>query len=245
MLSRPLSLLLVAASLALVVGCTQSAIGERTGVNVPGDGQPPTGEGQPPPPPMEAPPPPPADAVLLSQNASLAVAPNLTPYCNAGAEEGFLHADNQFLRVFAAGEFLTGPATLTRVQVGIQEAAAGAGQGGEQPVTVSLYTLAGELARENLTLLGRVDVTVPDQALTVLDVPFEILIAGNETVVAEVSVPDGRELGNRLVVGSNSDGQTAPVFLSTTACETVQPVTLESLAFPDAHVVLAVTAQPE
>ncbi|MEO6051722.1 MAG: DUF4394 domain-containing protein, partial [Pyrinomonadaceae bacterium] len=80
-----------------------------------------------------------------------------------------------------------------------------------------------------------------DQTGTVLNVPIAAVIApGTFELVMEVFTPDGSVAGHKFFIGSNSDGQTAPGYLSAAACSFPNPTNLDTVGFPDMNIIFNV-----
>jgi hypothetical protein len=151
--------------------------------------------------------------------------------------------ENSYYRVFRLQDFgVTTTFTATRVDVGIEEAAAGIGT--TQAIQVRLYTLAGAFVLPNLTAIAGQTVTVQNaSSLSVVQVPLApvgVAPAGS-TLVAEVFVPDGLAANNVFFVGSNAATETGPSYIRAPLCGATQPATFASLAQPQVHIVLTVT----
>jgi hypothetical protein len=119
---------------------------------------------------------------------------------------------------------------LTGVTFGLESAFAPAGS---QPVTVRVHALAGELALENLTLLGEKTIDVENQELTRIAIAFDAPIAVDPAtvIVAEVGAPDGNDDGNAFFAGGNSGGESAPAYWMSGACGAPEPIAFDSVGF--------------
>ncbi len=73
------------------------------------------------------------------------------------------------------------------VEFGIEEATAGVG--GVQPMTVNLYTTDLVFPTGTLTLIGTADVMVPDQALSLFQIPVTGTAPAGSELVVEISIP--------------------------------------------------------
>ena len=120
------------------------------------------------------------------------------------------------------------------------------GTGTTQPVTVNVYTSAGPNPGSVLTLRASQLVNLPDQALTVVDVPLTtptVPLAVNSIVVLELMTAEGRSpVNNTFFIGSNAGPQTAPSYLSAAACGLVTPTNLATIGLPNTHIILNATA---
>src|SRR5690606_11855312 len=79
---------------------------------------------------------------------------------------------------------------------------------GTQLVQVSVYRLDGVLVRENLVLLARVDQTVADTALGMLDAVFAkpVEVALDATLVVELAIGDGEPTASSFYPAGNQAG---------------------------------------
>jgi hypothetical protein len=188
----------------------------------------------------DAPPGTPVPITLTQSTNTTTITAANSVSCNGGTPN-FYHAENSYYRVFnlpAMG--VTSAFTITRVDVGIEDAT---GTGGSQAANLKLYTLNGALMLANLTPIGTVPLTVTDQQLTVLQIPVPstVVPAGSQLVV-EFHTPDGQTLMNRFFVGSNALGESAQTFIRATACAVTEP-TAVAVAAPgvNMHWVVSVT----
>jgi len=83
---------------------------------------------------------------------------------------------------------------------------------------------------------------VPDQALTLFQIPVMGTAPAGSELVVEISIPDATTGENHtFYLGANNIGQTADSWLSSAGCGIVTPVTTQSIGFPDAQWVMSVT----
>jgi hypothetical protein len=132
---------------------------------------------------------------------------------------------------------LTGPFTINTVTFGVELAT---GTGGTQPVFVRLYTPASfpvTIAALGPPLYSQ-SFAVPNQTLSLYTATFTTppTVAANALLVIEVFTPAGP--GNSFFIGSNALAETAPSYLSATACGVPDPVTVASLGFPNMHTII-------
>lgn len=172
--------------------------------------------------------------ITLTHSASQAIEQFNSVSCNAGG----LHTDNSYLRRFNLNDFgIAGNFDVSSVQVGVEQAA---GASGSQPITINLYTLSGSFVYANLTLIGTATVNIPDQALTVYEIPVVGTAPAGSELVVELFTPDGQTAGNSFFVGSNNDGQTGASYLVAADCGITEPTDTADIGFPDMHVVMNV-----
>lgn len=181
-------------------------------------------------PPIDAPGP--TTTVTLTQSSSMAVTPATSVACSSG--------ENSYYRVFRLADHgVTGALQVSRVDFGVQDATALLGS---QPVQVKLYALNGAFALANLTLLGTTTITVAATAAgTVVAAPIAPAITAPAGATLVVEVLAAGAFGNQFIMGANTAAETQPGYLRGPACGSAAPVTFASIAFPDAHIVMAVT----
>jgi hypothetical protein len=177
---------------------------------------------------------------FITHSSSQSIINGNSVSCNAGG----LHTNNSYMRVFdLVNDFsISGPINVTSVDFGIELAD---GATGTQPVTVNIYTLSGSLLFSNLTLVASQPISVPDQSLTILNVPISASIPAGSLLVVEIYTPSGQVSGNSFFVGSNNLGQTDPTYLAAADCGVPEPATTASLGFPGMHLVMNVNAEPD
>jgi hypothetical protein len=136
----------------------------------------------------------------------------------------------QWLRTFTLEDFdIKGEFAVTNVSFGVELA------GANTDVTVNLYELDGDLVYANMTQIGTADVTLEQQALTMVDVP----VTGNATGTLVVEVVSSGD----FFIGSNAGRETAPSYIASGVCGNAEPVTTAEIGFPNMHTVLNVTGE--
>lgn len=177
---------------------------------------------------------------LITQSASQSIISGNSVACHSGSG----HTDNSYMRVFdLSGSFgINEPIIITSIDFGIELAAAGSG--GMQSATINIYTLSGPLLFSNLTLMASQVISVPDQTLSMMNVPISVVIPAGSVLVVDIFTPDGQAAGNFLYVGSNNLGQTGPTYIAASLCGVPEPITTAALGFPGMHFVLNVNADP-
>jgi hypothetical protein len=150
--------------------------------------------------------------------------------------------ENFYLRVFdLPNQFgINNPINITSIDFGIELASAGTG--GAQPVTVNIFTLSGPLQFSNLVLIASQVISVPDQTLSMMNVPISAAIPAGSVLVVEIFTPDGEASGNTFYIGSNNLPQTGPSYIAAPLCGITEPVTTEAIGFADMHYVMNVYA---
>ncbi len=137
------------------------------------------------------------------------------------------HTDNSYYRTYPLATMgVNSDFLVTSVEFGIEVAE---GQGGTQPLQVSLYTLTGSFLLANLTLLASTTVTVADQTASVLEVPITTTVPAGSTLVAEVFTPDGQSTNNSFFIGSNRLAEGSPSFLRASQCDVNEPTAVNGL----------------
>ena len=160
--------------------------------------------------------------------------------CNDGVGT----TENHYWRAFDMNTFTGGQEyDVTSVSFGIELAQSGAGTG--QPLTVNLYANngspfpGGDWQSNMIATSG--ELNIPDQADTIFEVPITATVpAGTLELVMEVMTPDGTAVGNLLFIGSNTDPETGPSYLSAADCGVNDPTPTGDLGFPDMHIVMNV-----
>lgn len=176
-------------------------------------------------------------AITLTQNVSMIVQQGNSVSCNSGG----LHNDNGYFRAFNLADYnWNEPLVLNSVTFGIQFAKSGGDHG--QPMQVRIYDGYSVTSFLNPgTLVGSFDTEVRDGSLFLQNVPVSGTITSGKLVV-ELFTPNGQAEGNRLMIGSNSLGQSAPSYIQAPVCGISSPTNLASLGFPGMHVVMSVHA---
>jgi hypothetical protein len=176
----------------------------------------------------------------LTESSSDTVTSGNSASCNNGVG----HTDNSYWRAFNLPDFgITGDFDVCSVEIGVEQATSGAGQGGSQPITVNLYTSNQPFPTGfpgSLTQIGTVNSTVTDQSLTLITIPVTGTAPAGSQLVVEIFTPDGESVGNLFFIGSNASAETNPSYISAAACGVATPVTTSTIGFPDMHIVMHV-----
>lgn len=154
------------------------------------------------------------------------------------------HTDNSYWRAYTLTDFgISHDFSVCSVQIGVEDASSGSGTG--QPITLNLYSSSQAFPTGfpgSLTLVGTTgSITVPDQSLTLLDVPVTGIVPAGSQLVVEVFTPDGQIDGNLFFIGSNAAAETAPSYWSAPACLHPAPIALAGAGFPNMRIVETVT----
>ena len=119
-------------------------------------------------------------------------------------------------------------------------------QGAGQPLTIRLYTNTGVAFPGGTRIqIASADYTIPDQALTIVNLPITAAVPAGAELVVEVFAPNGQNPGNLFIIGSNSDLETAPSYVSAPDCGIMDPITTSDAELPDMHIVMNVNGCEE
>lgn len=180
-------------------------------------------------------------AQTITQSTSNAITPDNSVTCG----DATTHAASSYFRVFDLAAFgIDNGMDVSQVEIGIEEAAAGAG--GQQPIAVRLHSKApaAALTYANLAQIGAASSSVNNGTQFLFSVPVTGSIGADLDLVVEVITPDGTANGNLLVIGSNAAAENAPSYIVAAACGSPQPATTDSIGAPDMHIVMSVTGVP-
>ncbi len=176
---------------------------------------------------------------VLSQTTSELIEPDASIVC---ADEQDIHFDNSWYRVFdLATAGLASGFHVTRVDVGVERAQSGNGQG--QPVEIELHTVTGDIQNGDLTTLATASQTVADTLASVVEFPIDAMVPAGTKLAVEVRVPDGENGGHRFVIGANSLGQTAPGYIKASVCGDDNPTDLNQIDAGSVHLLIDVAGQ--
>lgn len=175
------------------------------------------------PPPIDAPPTP--MAVMLSQTTSPATIKDNSLACFNGVQT----RDANYYRVFDLAEHgVTRELQVESVTFGVDTAQSGSGNA--QAATLKLGTYNGTpgntLALANIVPVTSMPVNIPNGATT-MTVPIPATIPATAKLVVELEVPDA---GHTFFIGSNTNGESKPGYLRTTACQIPTPTSANQLA---------------
>lgn len=180
-------------------------------------------------------------SVTITHSASQSILAANSVHCGNTGQP--YHTDNSYLRQFKLSDFgIVNDFSISSIDIGMESAV---GASGSQPSVVNLYTWDESTAFQfvNFSLIGTANVTVVDQSLTVLNVPVTGVAPAGSTLVVEFFTPDGTTTLNSIYIGSNDAGQTAYTYLAAVDCGLTNPVTTDSIGFPDMHLVMNVTGE--
>lgn len=188
-----------------------------------------------------------ANAVVITQSVSQTLVAGSVS-CNSGG----ITSDNGYSRGFTlASHGITQPFQVSAVQFGVEQATAGAGNGGQQAVTVNIYdgfTTSGSTLTYG-ALAGTTTGMVADGSLFMQTMNVNGLITSGLLAV-EIFVADSTGAGgdgDSFFIGSNALGQTGPGYIRSIGCGLPNNTQLGAIGFPNMHMVINVegTAVPE
>ena len=187
-----------------------------------------------------------APAQTITHSADLTLgATNVA--CNGGTPS--TSRDNRYYRFFELSNFaITNGYQVTSVQFGVQTLTIPTLPGGF-PLTVKIFaTTANDFPAgfpTGYTEVANVTTNITLAALgTLVSIPMPITagIPIGSNLLVEVGYADQViDSGNRIFLSANDAGQTAPTYISSTACALLVPTDLTAINFPNAHLVLSVT----
>src|ERR1051325_5047997 len=170
----------------------------------------------------------------ITESSTQAVTTGNSASCNNGTS----HTDNSYWRAFNMTTFVGGQQyNITSVSFGVESA------NNSQTVTVRLYTNSGgAFPGGTRTQIATQDVTVgPADNNTVKSTNITATVpAGTSELVMELFTPDGTTGSHLFFVGSNTDAQTAPSYLSAASCGVTTPTDTAAIGFPNMHIVFNV-----
>ena len=149
--------------------------------------------------------------------------------------------ENTYWRAFDMNTFTGGQAyDISSISFGVEQSS---GTGIGQDLDVVLWTNNGApFPAGTLEPLAIFFLTIINDSQFMVEIPLDqtTVPAGTLELVIEVSSPDGVANGNVFLIGSNSEGQTGPSYISEPDCGFPDPVDLASIGFPDMHMVFNV-----
>lgn len=169
--------------------------------------------------------------------------------CNNGTAPNNTSSDNRYFRFFKLSDFgITEDWSVQNVQFGIQSLNIPTLPGGF-PVTVVLYTTTASnfptLYPTGYNELTQITTNFQADAVgTLVTVELDAVVPAGSNLLVQIGYT-AQEAGslNRVFLSANDLGQSAPTYISSTACGILAPSTMDSINFPNAHFVLAVTGQ--
>jgi hypothetical protein len=176
---------------------------------------------------------------VITESTTQVIVDGNSVSCNTGG----ITAQNSYWRAFNMNTFTGGlDYNVTAVQFAIEQAVGGVG--GSQSATVNLYANHGSpfpLGDWQSNMIATVPVNIPDQNDSIFNVPVAVTAPGSALeLVMEVNIPDGSAQGNVFFIGSNTDPETGPSYLSAADCGITDPTPTGDIGFPDMHIVFNV-----
>ncbi len=133
---------------------------------------------------------------------------------------------------------IAGAFAVCEVEVAVEAAIA---VDGTQPLTVALYSAAhGTFPGGALTPIGTATVTIPDLEAAFVTVAVTGTAPPATDLIVDVAPSNGNDTLSAFYIGSNSDGQTAPGYLTAPDCGITTPTDLTVLGYPDMQIVINV-----
>ena len=176
--------------------------------------------------------------LVITQSTSQAIISGNSTYCSLS--DGMMH-DNSYWRAFDVASVVgSGQFEVNSVSFGVEQATSSSGT---QPVTVRLYTTSNFPSGfpGSLILIAEKNIDLPDQVGTIFQTDLTAIVpSGTSQLVMEVFTPDGVAAGNTFLIGSNTDPETGPGYLSAADCQFPTPIDFFSLGFPSLHIVFNV-----
>jgi len=180
------------------------------------------------------------NALTITESNSQTILTGNSVSCNAAG----LHTNNSYFRAFTLSNFgITEDFNISMVEIGVEQAI---GAGGTQPITVYLYTSSQAFPTGypgSLTQIGTANINVPDQSLTLFQIPVTGTAPAGSQLVVEIFTPDGQTAGHSFFIGSNNLGQTAPSYIMAADCGITVPTDVAGIGFPGMHIVMNVTGE--
>ena len=178
---------------------------------------------------------------VLTQNASLAITPSNS--FNCGIDQ------TSYYRVFTLANYgVTSTLHITRIDLGVESAAAAAGAA--QPATLSLGSYTGTAGGDTLDLtqvvpIGSVDFQIPDGSDLLQAVPLAFDALPSAQLIVELAIPATAPGGNEFFIGTSTADEGAPGYLRSDGCALTAPTSMQSVAgvrgLGKVHLVLTVT----
>jgi hypothetical protein len=180
------------------------------------------------------------DALTITESNSQTIITGNSVSCNAAG----LHTNNSYFRAFTLSNFgITEDFSVSMVEIGVEQAL---GAGGTQPITVYLYTSSQAFPTGypgSLTQIGTTTINVPDQSLTIFQIPVTGIAPAGSQLVVEIFTPDGQTAGHSFFIGSNNLGQTAPSYIMAADCGITVPTDVAGIGFAGMHIVMNVIGE--
>lgn len=190
-----------------------------------------------------------SEAQVITHSNSLILA-NTNIACNSGGTTTPTSSDNRYFRFFNLSTFsITGDYSISSIQFGIQSLTIPTLPAGF-PVIVKIYATAATNFPTSYPTGYTQIATVTSNILTsdvgtLKSIPIAATIPAGQNLLVEVGYEAQVAASlNRIFLSANDLGETAPTYISSTACSILNPSTMASIGFPGAHLVLTVTGAP-
>ncbi len=197
----------------------------------------------------------------MTESTSQTITPDNSFSCNDGSG----NSETSYWRAFSLTNFsIANTFDVQSVDIGIQSATSGGarpdvvakgsalsgtaptGTPG-QPVTLRLYTNSGGAFPGGVrNLIASGVYTIPDQALTIVNLPISAIVPSGSELVVEVFTPNGQGGRDKLFfIGSNAEVETGLSYVSAPDCNIADPTPTADIGFPDMHIVMNVNGCEE
>ncbi|WP_177733695.1 T9SS type A sorting domain-containing protein [Flavobacterium inviolabile] len=152
-------------------------------------------------------------------------------------------SDNRYYRSFNLNALgVTAAFNLSAIQFGVNSLTGAS----SYVVTVKAYSTTAAFPagfpNTGYTLLGQADYTVQTANVgTIVSVPLTATVPANATLIVEVGYAAAATgSGIRIILGSNSAGQTGPSYIASTTCSIITPTDVAAVGtgFPNVHMVI-------
>jgi hypothetical protein len=147
-----------------------------------------------------------------------------------------------YYRAFKLADFgVTGELAVSEIQFGVFRAVS-SGWNVEQPLTVRLHTLTGDVvSTDGLTEIASATVQVRDGDRQVVEAPITATVPAGGTLVVELAVA---ATNHYFSLGANSGGERVPAYVRAPSCDVRNLSELARQTYPPAHALISVTGTP-
>jgi hypothetical protein len=179
----------------------------------------------------------PKDLIMITHSSTQNILSGNSASCNTDG----IHSENGYWRVFDLGKApfnITSELVITSADVGVESIS---GISRTQQVIVKLYTLTGGFSLANLTEIYSEEFSIESDADgTIVNMPFTtpVTVPVGTKLVYELLTPDGQAWENSFFIGSNTDAQTGPSYISAPDCGITEPIATGDIGYGRMHSVL-------
>jgi hypothetical protein len=183
-------------------------------------------------------------AITLSQNTSMTIVTPSTVTCNMNG----VPTENYFYRYFDLTALGYSQFEVNRIDFGVEEYTPGTGS---YFVEVQVYSNSGGVfPAGTLTLLGSQSVEILSSYvgnIVPVTLATPIMVSTQQMIIAlkiNNAQTDSGGNGAGFFPGSNGLGQSAPSYISASACGISTISDIAAIGFPNVHIVLTATGNP-